>query len=54
MKYFTAKQKIWARAVKYIDENESRIRTEIQTVRGESAEVWRWLGGSNLNSLVIL
>lgn len=51
-KYFTAKQKIWERAVKYIAEHESRIRTEVQTVRGEPSEVWRWLGGSNLNTLV--
>ncbi|RZB39346.1 inner nuclear membrane protein Man1, partial [Asbolus verrucosus] len=44
------KQKIWAKAVKYIDENESRIRTEVQVVRGEPSEVWRWLGGASLST----
>lgn len=35
---------IWNKAVKFIEENESRIRTEIQQVWGEDATVWRWLG----------
>ncbi|XP_044261272.1 inner nuclear membrane protein Man1-like isoform X2 [Tribolium madens] len=44
------KQKLWARAVRYIQENESRIRIEEKAVQGEYAEVWRWLGGANLNT----
>ncbi|XP_060533483.1 inner nuclear membrane protein Man1-like isoform X2 [Cylas formicarius] len=39
----------WAKAVKYINENESRIRTEVQSVQGESFEVWRWIGSASLN-----
>lgn len=30
--------------MKFIEENESRIRTEVQQVWGEDAAVWRWLG----------
>lgn len=44
-----AKQKLWEKAVKYINENESRVRTEVQTVHGESFDVWRWIGGANLS-----
>ncbi|KAK6635002.1 hypothetical protein RUM44_000251 [Polyplax serrata] len=36
--------RIWEKAVKFIEENESRIRTEVQQVWGEDAAVWRWLG----------
>ncbi|KAJ8921167.1 hypothetical protein NQ315_013639 [Exocentrus adspersus] len=43
------KQKMWAKAVKYISENESRVRTEIQEVQGEPFEVWRWIGSANLS-----
>lgn len=35
---------VWQKAVKFIEENESRIRTEVQQVWGEDATVWRWLG----------
>ena len=35
---------IWDKAVKFIEENESRIRTEVQQVWGENTRVWRWLG----------
>ncbi|XP_064214672.1 inner nuclear membrane protein Man1 isoform X2 [Tribolium castaneum] len=41
------KQKLWMRAVRYIHENESRIRTEEKVVQGEVEQVWRWLGGAN-------
>lgn len=39
--------KTWRDAVKFLNENESRVRTEVQVVRGEQYEVWRWLGNSN-------
>ncbi|XP_019769526.1 inner nuclear membrane protein Man1 isoform X2 [Dendroctonus ponderosae] len=45
----TAKQKLWEKAVKYISENESRVRTEVQSVHGESFDVWRWIGSANLS-----
>lgn len=35
---------VWRKAVKFIEEHESRIRTEVQQVWGEDATVWRWLG----------
>ncbi|KAJ8680455.1 hypothetical protein QAD02_016242 [Eretmocerus hayati] len=34
---------VWEKAVKYLDENESRIRREVQLVAGEEFQVWRWL-----------
>lgn len=40
----------WTQAVKFINENESRVRTEVQVVQGEPYEVWRWLGSTNLNT----
>lgn len=43
-------EKIWMKAVKFINENESRARTEVQVVQGEPFEVWRWLGNPSLNS----
>ncbi|XP_049825113.1 inner nuclear membrane protein Man1 isoform X3 [Aethina tumida] len=43
------KEKTWAKAVKFIQDNESRVRTEVQNVQGEPYEVWRWIG-SNLQS----
>ncbi|KAF7988372.1 hypothetical protein HCN44_000945 [Aphidius gifuensis] len=39
---------IWEKALKFIDENESRIRREVQQVSGEEFYVWRWL--PNLNT----
>ncbi|XP_066255672.1 uncharacterized protein [Euwallacea similis] len=44
-----AKQHLWEKAIKYINENESRVRTEVQTVHGESFDVWRWIGSANLS-----
>ncbi|KAF5294359.1 hypothetical protein FQR65_LT10812 [Abscondita terminalis] len=41
--------KVWDKAVKFINENESRVRTEVQVVHGEPYDVWRWLGNSNLS-----
>ncbi|OXU26861.1 hypothetical protein TSAR_010602 [Trichomalopsis sarcophagae] len=34
---------LWDKAVKFLDENESRIRREVQLVSGEEFQVWRWL-----------
>ncbi|XP_057333911.1 inner nuclear membrane protein Man1 [Microplitis mediator] len=34
---------LWEKAVKFLDENESRIRREVQQVSGEEFHVWRWL-----------
>ncbi|CAH1141268.1 unnamed protein product [Phyllotreta striolata] len=39
----------WAKAVKFINENESRIRTEVQEVKGEPFEVWRWIGHTSVS-----
>ncbi|XP_065202118.1 inner nuclear membrane protein Man1 [Planococcus citri] len=43
------KRKMWAEAVKHIEENESRIRKEVQPYQGEDYEVWRWVGGHQLS-----
>ncbi|XP_077266394.1 LEM domain-containing inner nuclear membrane protein MAN1 isoform X2 [Temnothorax americanus] len=40
---------LWERAVKFLDENESRIRREVQQVAGEEFHVWRWLPNNSLN-----
>ncbi|XP_064485043.1 inner nuclear membrane protein Man1-like [Ornithodoros turicata] len=37
--------KLWQRAVSFLEQNESRIRTERQHIEGESYVVWRWLPG---------
>ncbi|XP_034941476.1 inner nuclear membrane protein Man1 [Chelonus insularis] len=41
---------VWDRAVKFLDENESRIRREVQQVAGEEFQVWRWLPNVNTSS----
>ncbi|XP_046612017.1 inner nuclear membrane protein Man1 [Neodiprion virginianus] len=41
---------VWAKAVKFLDENESRVRREVQQVAGEEFHVWRWLPSNNLNA----
>ncbi|KAM4795133.1 LEM domain-containing protein 2 [Rhinophrynus dorsalis] len=33
---------VWDRAVKFVEDNESRLRTESQRVAGEDLRVWRW------------
>ncbi|XP_022903673.2 inner nuclear membrane protein Man1-like isoform X1 [Onthophagus taurus] len=43
-------EKVWKKAIKFINENESRVRTEMQVVQGEPYEVWRWLGNPNINT----
>ncbi|XP_050456075.1 uncharacterized protein LOC126853925 isoform X2 [Cataglyphis hispanica] len=40
---------LWDKAVKFLDENESRIRREVQQVAGEEFHVWRWLPNNTLN-----
>ncbi|KAK9892498.1 hypothetical protein WA026_020488 [Henosepilachna vigintioctopunctata] len=44
-----SKEKIWRQAVQFINENESRVRTEVQVVQGEEYFVWRWVGASTLS-----
>lgn len=34
---------VWDSAVKFIQKNESRVRTEVQSVDGEDCRVWRWV-----------
>ncbi|XP_067125982.1 inner nuclear membrane protein Man1-like [Centruroides vittatus] len=34
---------LWEKAVKFLEENESRVRVERQTIEGEDYKVWRWL-----------
>lgn len=38
-----AKQKLWNKAVQFLEDNESRVRPEIQQIEGEDFRVWRWL-----------
>lgn len=38
------KRKMWSEAVKYVEENESRVRKEVQPFQGEDYDVWRWVG----------
>lgn len=47
--FVAAKDGIWRKAVEFINENESRVRTEIQVVQGEEYLVWRWVGSGNLS-----
>ncbi|XP_011502933.1 PREDICTED: inner nuclear membrane protein Man1 isoform X2 [Ceratosolen solmsi marchali] len=41
---------LWEKAVKFLDENESRIRREVQLVAGEEFQVWRWLPSNSTTS----
>ncbi|GAB1597812.1 inner nuclear membrane protein Man1-like [Argonauta hians] len=34
---------VWKKAVKFIEDNESRIRHETRIIEGEEFDVWRWL-----------
>ena len=36
-------QRIWDKAVKFIEANESRVRLETQVIEGEEFAVWRWI-----------
>lgn len=40
---------VWNKAVAYLDENESRVRTDLQQVHGEEFKVWRWLPAPRTN-----
>lgn len=40
---------VWNKAVSYLEENESRVRTEVQQVLGEEFRVWRWLSAPRSN-----
>ena len=37
------KRAVWDRAVDYIRRHESRVREEVQLIRGEEFRVWQWL-----------
>lgn len=37
------KAALWNQVVDYISANESRVREEIQHIRGEEYRVWRWI-----------
>ncbi|VDP25901.1 unnamed protein product [Soboliphyme baturini] len=34
---------VWEKAVRYLNENESRVRAEVHSINGEEVMVWRWL-----------
>ena len=38
-----AKVALWSKAVQFLEDNESRVRAEIQQIEGEDYRVWRWL-----------
>lgn len=38
-----SKLKLWNKAVQFLEDNESRVRPEIQQIQGEDFRVWRWL-----------
>lgn len=58
-----AKKKVWQDAVEFIEKHESRVRSEMHSLRGENVKVWRWLpaggppmspGSSSENSSPVL
>lgn len=40
-------KKVWDRAVKFIEDDESRVRTVMQRVAGADLMVWRWIQTRN-------
>lgn len=42
-----SKQPLWNQAVQFLEESESRVRAEIQQIKGEDFRVWRWLPPSS-------
>ncbi|XP_075051830.1 LEM domain-containing protein 2 [Mixophyes fleayi] len=40
-------KKVWDRALQFIEDNESRLRTESQRVAGADLRVWRWTHSPN-------
>lgn len=39
--------RIWEDAVQFLEQNDSRVRSEVQNVAGEDCRVWRWLATGN-------
>lgn len=37
------KEHLWNKAVKFLSENESRVREDTRTIHGEDFHVWRWI-----------
>jgi len=40
--------KIWQKAVKFIEEHESRIKVEMVNIDGEDFRAWKWIGSRKL------
>ncbi|XP_071815639.1 inner nuclear membrane protein Man1-like [Apostichopus japonicus] len=40
------KERIWKKAVQFINTHESRVRVETQRIEGEEFQVWRWVQAS--------
>lgn len=40
--------KLWAKAVKFIEEHESRIKVELVSIDGEEFRAWKWIGSRKL------
>ena len=40
------KEHLWNKAVKFLSENESRVREDTRTIHGEDFHVWRWIQAS--------
>lgn len=38
-----AKLKLWNKAVQFLEENESRVKPDVQHIQGDDLQVWRWL-----------
>ena len=45
-----SKLKLWKKAVEFLEDNESRVRPQIQRIEGEDFRVWRWLPPSAIFS----
>lgn len=40
--------KLWAKAVKFIEEHESRVKVELVNIDGEDFRAWKWIGSRKL------
>lgn len=40
--------KLWAKAVKFIEEHESRVKVELVNVDGDDFRAWKWIGSKKL------
>ena len=38
-----SQQHLWEKAVKFLSENESRVREETHEIEGEEFHAWRWI-----------